>query len=85
MTMFAKRFKRFMRSNKGRQFQKKMKDSRMNLLKRKTLSYAMNAKSRDTSSLSVLNGRKEGQVNKSLRLMLLLGMMRIHRTTKFKK
>ncbi|MBA0730230.1 hypothetical protein Golax_020372, partial [Gossypium laxum] len=44
MTMFTKRFKRFRRSNKGIQFQKRRKDSRMNLLKRRTLSYAMSAR-----------------------------------------
>ncbi|KAH1039699.1 hypothetical protein J1N35_041442 [Gossypium stocksii] len=59
MIMFARRFKRFMWSNKGRKFQKK-DGVKIESTKEKDPINAMNARSRDTSILIVLNGRKEG-------------------------
>ncbi|KAA3484004.1 UBN2 domain-containing protein [Gossypium australe] len=60
-------------------------DSRLNLPRRRTPSYAMNARSRDTSSLIIFNERKEGQADKNSRLLLLLRVVKIHMTMKIKK
>ncbi|KAH1107481.1 hypothetical protein J1N35_011249 [Gossypium stocksii] len=64
---------------------KKRKDSSLNLTRRSISSYAMNVRSWDISTSIVLNERKMDQVNKSSRLMLLLGVMRIHSTMRIKK
>ncbi|KAA3459622.1 zf-CCHC domain-containing protein/UBN2 domain-containing protein [Gossypium australe] len=59
MTMFARRFKKFMRSNKGRQFQKKER-LKIESTRGKIPSFIMSARNWDTSSLIILNGGRMG-------------------------
>ncbi|KAH1039640.1 hypothetical protein J1N35_041383 [Gossypium stocksii] len=76
MTMFARRFKRFMKSNKGRRSQKN-KGLKLASTKKEILSFAMSAKSWDTSNSIVPSGRRMDQTNKRSRLILLLGVTKI--------
>ncbi|KAH1108096.1 hypothetical protein J1N35_011864 [Gossypium stocksii] len=79
MQMFSRRFERFMKSNKGRRFQKSL-----SLPSRKISLFVMSARNRKTSSLIFLNGRRS-LANKNTRPILLLGVMRIHPMMKIKK
>ncbi|KAK5836188.1 hypothetical protein PVK06_011945 [Gossypium arboreum] len=70
MEMFARRFKRFIRSKKGREFQKK--GSSLNLPRGKIPLFSMSARNRDTSSMIVLNLKRKGLAkNGYLRLMAI--------------
>ncbi|KAH1031610.1 hypothetical protein J1N35_043784 [Gossypium stocksii] len=68
--MFARRFKRFIRSNKGRE------DSSLNLPRRKIPLFSMSVRNYDLSSMVVLNLKRRCLENK--RPMLLLGVIKIH-------
>ncbi|KAH1039893.1 hypothetical protein J1N35_041636 [Gossypium stocksii] len=84
MVMFARRFKRLMRSNRKRKFQKK-EGPKIESIKEKDYIMCYEYKKQGTPSLIILNGRKEGQANKSLRLMLLVRVMRTLPIMKIKK
>ncbi|KAH1097103.1 hypothetical protein J1N35_014024 [Gossypium stocksii] len=75
MEMFGRRFKRFMRSKKGREFQKN-EGFKLESTREKYLISAMSARNQDTLSMIVLNLKRRGLANK--RPMLLLGEMKIH-------
>ncbi|KAA3486605.1 zf-CCHC domain-containing protein/UBN2 domain-containing protein [Gossypium australe] len=72
IVMFARRFKRFMKSNKRIRFQKE--GLKLGSTKERN---PMSAKSRDTPNSIVHNGRIRDQEKKSSRLTLLLGVTKI--------
>ncbi|KAK5771153.1 hypothetical protein PVK06_047331 [Gossypium arboreum] len=84
MEMFARRLKRFMKSNKGRRFQK-MEELKLESTKEKYHINCYDCKNQNKSSLIVINGRIRDQSNKSLKLMWILGVMRIPSMMKIKK